>query len=209
MFKATKLNDAQLTSLVALIAEVKEHEERTVVLLGDALPLALNHVWGNENTTMINLLMSVLSPTNKKAAFRFFEVMQAHEWGSTAKDKRVKAFGKRINKKHTMMTKGNMERFFSVDPETNEVDVEGGYCNGDYWLWESHNIKVETKEVDYLGMIGKAIDSAIDDKKGGLSPDEIVKYILSEKGLSIDLFLKSMEPNPVDEEIALLMKQAA
>ena len=192
MFKATKLNETQLFNLKALIAEVKQHEERTVVLLGDALPLALNHVWGNDNTTMINELIHALSPVNKKAALVFFDAFQPHEYGYTQKDKRVKAFGKRISKAHTHSTRKAMEAFFSLNPETGEVDPANGYFGGDYWLWADTNVKVEAKEVNYLEQVGKAIDYALDEKKGGLSQNDILYYLMDKKGMDLAVFMEML-----------------
>jgi len=171
MFKATKLDDVQLNNLKALIAEVKQHEERTVTLLGDALPLALNHVWGNENVTMINDLIGALSPINRKASIVFFDAMQPHEYKASAKDKRVKLYGKRVGKKHTYETKARMEKFFSLDPETGETNPEEGYFGGDYWLWADTNVKVEAKDVNYVAMAIQALNNALD--KQGLTKEDI------------------------------------
>ena len=203
MFKATKLNDVQLNSLNTLIEEVKAHEDKTYVLLGDALPLALNHVWGNENTTMINKLMGALSPSNKKVALEFFNKLQPHAWGSTEKDKRIKAFGKRVNKKHTLSTKKAMECFFSLHPDTNEVDVEAGYFGGDYWMWAEKNVKIASTP-DYAKMFDKAFEAMLDEEKGGMSQEDLIKHML-ESGLEIGSFMAVLEHSRVDNEIAELI----
>lgn len=203
MYKATKLDDVQLFNLKALIAEVKKHEERTVVLLGDALPLALNHVWGNENVTMINDLIHALSPINKKAALVFFAAMQPHSYDVTAKDKRVKAFGKRIDKATTIATKKAMERFFSLD-EKGEVNPEEGYFGGDYWLWADSNITVKA-DVDYTKMFLNGFNSILDEDKGGMKQADLVRLML-DNGLEVGAFMEILKPNAVDNEIAELMQ---
>ena len=201
MYTATKLDDSQLFSLKALIAQVKEHEERTVVLLGEVLPLTLNHIWGNENVTMVNELIAVLSPTNRKASILFFNAMQPHEYTSDKKDKRKKLYGKRINRQHTLETKGNMERFFSLDPETDVVNPEGGYFGGDYWLWEGHNVEMKDNDTDWLEYAKKAVENA--SKKMGLETDELIGLIIQAEGISTQNMLSVLAPKPVeDKEVA-------
>jgi len=204
--KFDKLNESVLTAMSADIEVIREHELKTVDLLGAIMPAVLSHVHGNANPDMLNNLIGALSPANRKTALVFFDFYQAHKYVVDPEDARKRIFGKR-DKGLKKAKEAEAVKFFSVDPNTDEVNPDEGYFNGDYWLWVEEKVKVKTTDVDYMALLKQAMKNARDESKGGYSADDIFKALLADES---DLNLESIvDAVKLDKDLEVELAEVA
>lgn len=153
----TQVTIASINTKIATLAKAEKVTKATLAELSrDLLDYVL--VQGFHDIAAVNRLLDVLTPMNKETARLFFLHFLPHNWNED-----TNSFGG-LNKK-AKEKKLELTGKFLAD-ETNTI-----------WTWAADNIKVEAKEVDYLGKVTKAISQAID--KGHVSQLELVKAVLA------------------------------
>jgi len=113
--------------------------------------------------------------------------MTSHVYGGSKANKSIKEYGKR-DKSLTKEAKTRAENFFDLDSDGN-IDLDAGFYGGDFWLFVDNEVKIEAKNVDYMGMIDKAIASATDENKGGFTSEEVMNHLISSGGIDKDTLL--------------------
>jgi len=202
--KFDKLNDSLLTAMSADIEVIREHEAKTVDLLGAIMPSVLQHVHGNSNPNMMNNLIGALSPANRKTALVFFDFYQAHKYVVDPEDARKRLYGKR-DKGLKKAKELEAVKFFSLDPNTGEPNPDEGYFGGDYWLWVEEKVKVKTTDVDYMALLKQAMKNAKD--KGGYTADELFQSLIADED---DLNLESIvDAVKLDKDLEVELAEVA
>jgi len=188
-----KLDKNQVSQLSDVIDQITIHEAVTIDLLGEAVPQALLHVYGHNDTIYINKLVHALSPANKKVAIEFFDTYQSHVYKETAKDKRVKAYGK-ANKDTVIEKTAKAEKFMTVDPETGEANPKEGYYDGNYWLWVEEVVSIRNKDKDYGKLFDQALSNYLNKDKGKGDIESVIARIVKAQGVSIEDLLSIINP---------------
>lgn len=134
---------------------------------------------GTHDIAAVNRTLAVLTPMNKQTAILFFGAFLPHKFNED-----TSLFGgldKKAKDKKMELTVA-----FLAD------------ANNDIWSWAKANVKIEAKEVDYLGKVTKAISTALD--KGAVSQLDLVNAIVA-GGLDVNAVLALMQAAvPADKE---------
>jgi hypothetical protein len=121
----------------------------------------------SNDIAMVNRLLGVLTPMNKKTAQIFF----AHFLPFTM-DKDGTFGGKVKGEKKLTKVREQCLAFLAVE-------------SNDIWTWATANIKMEQKEIDYSKRISDTIAKALDEEKGGLSQADVLEAVL-DGGLTVE-----------------------
>ena len=175
-----------LTAINTKIATLANAEKVTKSVLSELSRDLIDYVLiqGTHDIAAVNRTLAVLTPMNKQTAVLFFGAFLPHKMNEDTGmfgglDKKAK------DKKLQLSTE------FLAD-ESNDI-----------WSWAKDNVKVEAKEVDYIGKVTKAISQAIE--KGHASQAELVKAVLA-GGLDVAAIMAIMQSAvPADAEGAETM----
>lgn len=128
----------------------------------------------------VNRLLAVLTPVNFKTAVLFFSAFLPHEVDEHG------TFGGLVKKEKAAKLQTAVD---FLENEDNNI-----------WTWADANVKVEKKEIDFLGKVTKAISQAIE--KGQVNQLDLVKAVLA-GGLELSALTALMKDAvAVDKEAA-------
>ena len=165
-------NQIEVKALYRAITNLSKHEAITKQVLGELsrsiLSLHLNEGVSQHDVKVVNKLLTVLSPANKRIARLFFTAFLPYTF-----DDEAFTFGKLIKKDNARETK-----YLAMASFLHEAD-------NDIWSWQAEHITMEAKPVNYAVKVSKAIEAALKEDKGGLSPAEVLQAVFA-GGVSVD-----------------------
>ena len=157
---------------------------------------ALIYVPDTDDIDLVNRLLGVLTPMNRRVAILFFSHFIPHEVEKDP-DGNFSRFGKKLKGDKKYAAKLALIKEFLAD-ESNTI-----------WTWSDENI--ELKKKDLFGPIGKAINKALagDEKTDtpALSPIEVVNAIFG-SDLTMDQMLAGIEAMRIAEQETLAKEEA-
>lgn len=168
-----------LTTINARIEKLAASERITKAELSALSQEVLQYTLEQWDSQVINRLVSVLTPMNKKTAVLFFEAFTPFSIEDGV-------FGGIKNKKAKAKAQEAIATFLS--------------SGADIWEWAAENVKVEAKQPDYLANITKNIKGAVE--KGHKSQADIISAILA-AGFTASEFtaaLMAVEEHQADQE---------
>jgi hypothetical protein len=131
---------------------------------------ALSYVMDTHDIDLVNRLIGVLTPVNRKVAILFFTHFLP--WSVEKQDDKFSRFGKMSDKtKQVKKATESIADFLSDESNT-------------IWTWADDHIEVEQKAIDLGGRLEKALDDAINgvdtDKQHGdaVSKADILKLVM-------------------------------
>lgn len=161
-------------SIMSRISEIGNAEKVTKVQLAVLSRELLLYVPDSQDIQVVNKLIEVLTPMNKRVAFLFFANFLPWEV-ERDNDKKPIRFGKKSKGPKTIASKAESVKTF-LSEESNSI-----------WTWSSDN--VEVKQKDLRTAVGRAVKQALNghEKSGTapIAPMDIVMAVL-ENGISID-----------------------
>lgn len=175
-----------LTAINKKIETLGKAEKVTKATLSELSRDLLQYVLieGSHDIAAVNRCTAVLTPMNKATAVLFFTAFLPHKH-----DADTGMFGG-LDKK-AKDKKLELAKAFLAD-EANDI-----------WSWAKDNVKIEAKEVDYLGKVTKAIQQAAE--KGGATQLELVNAIVA-GGLELSSLMALMRSAvPADKEAEAAM----
>lgn len=116
----------------------------------------------SDDIGMVNRLMNVLTPMNKRTAGLFFSHFLPFKLESTAG-----IFGKKI--------KGDRHIKSKYDNAVSFLENK----DNDIWTWAAQNVKVEQKPVDFAKKIAGDVSKALADEDNGLDPVGVIMAVLA------------------------------
>lgn len=181
----TQVTIASINTKIATLANAEKITKATLAELSrDLLDYVL--VQGFHDIAAVNRLLDVLTPMNKQTARLFFLHFLPHKWNDD-----TNSFGG-LDKK----------------AKDKKLELTGQFLanvDNTIWTWAAENVKIEAKEVDYLGKVTQSIQKAIE--KGQVSQLELVKAVLA-GGLELTALTALMQQAvAADTEGAEALKQ--
>lgn len=172
-------NQFDVKSLYRAIASLAKHEAVTKEVLSglsrSILSLHLNEGASQHDVKVVNKLLTVLSPANKRIARMFFEAFLPYTFDSEAF-----TFGKLIKKEGARDLKYLAMASF--------LHEEGN----DIWAWQAEHVSMEAKPVNYAMKISKAIEAALKEDKGALTPAQVLEAVFA-GGVSVNDVVAMLE----------------
>lgn len=156
------------------IEKIAAAEKVTKAVLSELSRELLEYVPNTYDIGMVNRLLGVLTPINKKTAILFFD----HFLPWQMDDKKSTFLGKdksavRYDKKIKLIE-----------------DFLGGKDN-DIWTWAADNVKVDKKPVDFAKKIAGDVRKALEDEDNPLDSMAVMRAVIS-GGLSIDDMMEAI-----------------
>jgi hypothetical protein len=113
---------------------------------------------GTHDVAAVNRTLNVLTPMNKQTAILFFEAFLPHKFNT------------------------DTGHFGGLDKKAKDKKLAATVAfladaDNDIWSWAKANVKIENKEIDYLGKVTKSISQAME--KGHASQLDIIKAVLA------------------------------
>lgn len=165
-----------IKTLFSVISKLAKSEGTSKQLLGalsrDILALHSGDSDQRHDVRVVNKLLSILSPVNKRAARLFFCEFLPYTF-----DKEVDTFGKLQKKEAIRDAKQAAMVEFLADPAN------------DIWSWQKDNVKMEAKPVDYKAKLSKLAENAMNPEKGGLSQADVLRSMF-EAGITVDAVIE-------------------
>lgn len=145
------------TNIIAKIGEVRASEKVTKAKLAELSREILQYVIIDDSADIdvVNRLIAVLTPVNKKVAIEFFRYHLP--WNFDNEEKR---FGKKTKGEKIRVEKRARVDEFIIN-EANTI-----------WTWAENHIQVEKKEINYADRVTTAVKRALE--KGHLSKDQVL-----------------------------------
>lgn len=166
------------------IGKLATREKVTKVLLGELSREMLDYVYETADIAMVNRLISVLTPINKKVAVAFFT---AHVgWTMNAE---TCEFGKK--QKDAPYTKKAYLADTFLDDELNTI-----------WTWAEKSIDVVAKPKNYGTAISKLVNKALSDADEGIELKEVLFAIMSSDSVSLADMMKSLQEVVAVKQVA-------
>lgn len=109
---------------------------------------------------VINRLLQVLSPMNKKTAVLYFQHFIPHAYKEETKE-----FGKKLSPKKVEEIQVRVKDFLAN--EENSI-----------WTWADDNIKLEKKPVDYTDKLTRLVTKALSDPQANLDSIDILSAVI-------------------------------
>lgn len=148
---------------------------------------ALEYVVDTDDIDLVNRLLGVLTPVNRKVAILYFSQFLPWEVEKD-KDGVFQRFGKRIKGERKLKAKLEAIAEWLKDEANN------------LWSWSEDNIEVKKK--DFKATIARAVKKALQgDQKSdtpALTKAEVMQAVL-DGGVTLDDILAVLEPSPVLE----------
>ncbi len=165
----------QVKALYAVINRLAKTERVTKELLGklsrDILSLHLQEGESQHDVRVINKLLSVLTPVNRKVMAKFGEYFLPYQF-----DAETCTFGKLFlkdaKKERCYLAMGS----FLAEPDNN------------VWTWQEEHINIEAKPANYAGDVTKAIAKAL---KHEVAKGDLIRAIF-DGGITADDLLEVM-----------------
>lgn len=152
----------------ALVTRVAKAEKVTREALGEFSRSALAYVLETDDIDVVNRMVNVLTPMNRRTAILFFREFLPWEEEKDADGNHVR-FGKRSQKNKVVDKKSTAIAEFLADE------------NSTIWTWAKENVSVE-KTPDYMGNLERALKTVLagNEKKGvaPANPIEVIDHIM-------------------------------
>lgn len=169
---------ANLNQINTRIEAIKASERTTKKELGLVSREVLEYTTEHMDAQVINRLVAVLTPMNKKTAIQFFSAFTPFKWVAE-----TGVFGA-VKKKVKDQAIAAMQDFLATD--------------GDIWSWAEDHLKVEKKEPNFLSNITKNITKALESHKGR---EEVMSAVLA-GGLSVEDIMAVLDVMEEQKEAA-------
>ena len=172
------------------ISRVAKAERITKALLSSLSRDLIAYVYETADVAMVNRLIQVLTPVNKKVAALYFPAMLGWSF-----DEATSTFGGKLKDKVFGKRYDAAVEFLSVD--TNNI-----------WVWADNEIVIAAKPKDYAKKITELVTKALKDEEQGIDAKELLFALLASDELTLgDLMapLNEMKELPlaeVKEEVA-------
>lgn len=152
----------------AKVTKLANREKVTKVLLAELSRDAIEYVYESDDIAMINRLLGVLTPVNKKIACLFFSTFMGWTYDSEAvlftKKQRDIPYAKKLH----------LAKEF-LDSESNNI-----------WTWEDANVAPPSiKPKDYAVKISTLVNKALTDSEQGIDLKEVLNAIMSSDAVSL------------------------
>lgn len=168
----TTLNPIQ--ALYRKIQTLRKHEKVTKQTLSElsreVLAIVISNMDNRHSVTVsvVNKLLTILSPANQRIARLFFVAFLPYTF-----DSETNTFGKLLKKEASRDTKELAIASFLHE------------SNNDIWTWQEEHVTMEAKPVDYIAKITKAVETGLRDDKGHLTPTDVLNAVFA-AGVSVD-----------------------
>jgi hypothetical protein len=170
----------------AKVTKLDKREQVTKVLLAELSREALEYVYKTADIGLVNRLINVLTPVNKKVACAFFESFVGWTF-----DKETSQFG--TKKKEKPFTKLS----YASDDFLSNAD-------NNIWTWADKEIEVKAKAKNYAMKIGKLVDKALTDSDEGINLKEVLFAIMASDAVNLNDLMHSL-----DDVVNVEVKEAA
>ena len=174
------------------ITELAKAERITKKNLSELSRELLQYQLDTGDVSAINRLLGedegrfVLTPINWRITVQYFAHFIGH--ASNYQDE-VQAYAVKCEGERTPLVFGKKsKRHYAAKKELTVAWLEDEA--NDIWLWSS-DVKMDAKPVDYKGRITKAIVSAMDEDKGGLSLHDVLGAVM-EADIDITAIIEEM-----------------
>ena len=172
-------NQIDVKALYRAITSLSKHEAITKTVLGglsrSILSLHLNEGASQHDVKVVNSLLAVLSPANKRVTRLFFTAFIPYTF-----DEDAFTFGKLLKKEGAREIKYLAMASFLHEAEN------------DIWTWQAEHITVDAKPVNYAAKVTTAINAALRPEKGGLSAAEVLQAVFA-GGVSVEDVLAMLD----------------
>lgn len=159
----------------AKVTKLANREKVTKQLLGELSREMLTYVYESKDIAMVNRLISVLTPINKKVAIAFFSAFVGWtmnvETGEFGKQQKDKPFTKKAYL---------ADDFLATKDNT-------------IWTWADTEIEVAPKAKNYGMKISKLVDKALNDAEEGIELKEVLFAIMSSDSVSLGDLMQSIK----------------
>ena len=163
-------------TVYARLEAIASAEKITRLELGELSRELLVYVPESDDIDIVNRLVGVLTPVNRKVAIHFFSHFLPWEVENDAAGE-FSRFGKK--------SKG-MKKLKRCADNITEFLAEKAH---NIWTWAEENITTEVKQKDFSGMLSRLVGQALNgDEKSdtpAMSPDQILAAVFA-GGVSID-----------------------
>jgi hypothetical protein len=176
-------------ALAEKIETIAKAEKVTKVILSELSRELLAYIPDTFDIGMLNRLLGVLTPMNRKTAVLYFK----HFLPWQMDDKGVTFTGKDKSK-------------VRYDKKLNAIDEWLANDDNDIWSWAEKNVKVEQKPVDYMKKITADVRKALEDEENPLDGVAIMRAVIS-GGLTIEQMFEAIVG--IDEQFKEAAKNAA
>lgn len=150
------------TVIVANITSLQKSEANVRTKLADLSRELLMYVPDSNDIGMVNRLLGVLTPMNKRAACLFFSAFLPWKL-----DKETALFTSKLKGKGSIEAKLEaINNFLRVEDNT-------------IWTWAEENVKVEAKPKNYANKIAKTVERALNDEQEGINHHDVIKAIIT------------------------------
>jgi hypothetical protein len=180
-----EFNKETIESNIVLVAAAEKVTKAALRTLSREL---IAYVYETDDIAMVNRLLQVLTPVNKRVACLYFPTFIA--W---AFNEKTCAFGKQskakaFNKKYEAACDW-------LKAESNDI-----------WLWADNEIQMQVKPKNYGAKLTQLVTKALKDEDEGLTAKEILYAILASEEISLaDIMAplnEAVQLNVVDEAVA-------
>ena len=157
------------------VTKLGNREKVTKALLGELSREVLVYVYETADIAMVNRLINVLTPINKKVAVQYFDAFLG--WTLNAESQ---LFGKK--QKDAPYTKKSYLTDEFLANEANNI-----------WTWAETEIEVAPKAKNYGMKISKLVDKALNDEDEGIDLREVLFAIVASDSVSLGDLMQSLD----------------
>lgn len=190
------MENVKLVAINTKIGELAKAEKITKKVLGELSRDMLEYVVVDEawDSDAINRLLAVLTPMNKTTATHYFKhftpfvVDDKGVFGGMPSNKKAKAKAKLESS--TACTE------FLVNEDAN------------IWTWAEANLKIEPKEIDWAKRVTTAVQSAMNEEKGGMSLSDVMGAVL-DAGIGVEDITQALAMMYEEEAVQDAVAEAA
>jgi hypothetical protein len=162
--------------MVKKIIKLNVREKVTKILLGELSRECLEYVYDSADIGMVNRLLNVLTPINKKNAVLFFKAFLGWKY-----DEELKVFGKKLGAKN--YTKKSYLKDTFLDDASNNL-----------WTWVARELEEPAVKAKGYGFkIAKLVDKALKDEKEGIQLKEVLFAIMSSDAVNINDLMQGLK----------------
>lgn len=174
---------ADKNTIIARIEAIANSEKITKVELSALSREMLEYlsVEDSNDIGMLNRLLNVLTPMNRKTAVLFFSAFVHFKVDDDG------TFGKKLKAQKQIDSKKQKVVDFLAD------------ADNDIWTWAAQNVRVEKKPVDFAKKITGDVSKALNAEENALTVGEVIAAVVA-GGVSIEDMFQAIEDATVEEE---------
>ena len=150
-------------------------EKMTKKLLGELSRELLPYVYESKDVAIVNRLIGVLTPVNKKVAIEFFKAFVGWTFNADTNE-----FGKK--QKDAPYTKKSYASDTFLANKDNTL-----------WTWAETEIEVAPKAKNYGMKISKLVDKALTDEAEGIDLREVLFAIVASDAVTLGDLMQSLD----------------